>query len=205
MRPLRELINTEEPAWPDVQQWIANAKNPVEVLPVNPADRESALLALQVTIRSPMGAIVYETGGLLIDHGWLRILGSGHARLPRSIASWNQGRTMFGDVEPPGYLLVADDVVGGFFAINGGQLGPELGSVFYFAPDSLQWECLDRSYSEVLIWWLQGNLAEYYESLRWPGWEQKQLAWAGSRQSLSFHSWPQRDHQSPSVIMELFR
>ena len=69
MRPLRELINTEEPAWPDVQQWIANAKNQVEVLPVNSADRESALLALQVTTRSPMGAIVYETGGLLIDHG----------------------------------------------------------------------------------------------------------------------------------------
>lgn len=74
-----------------------------------------------------MGAIVYETGGLLIDHGWLRILGSGHARLPRSIASWNQGRTIFGDVDPPGYLLVADDVVGGLFAINGGQLGPKRG------------------------------------------------------------------------------
>lgn len=48
---------------------LRNAKNPVEVLPVNGADRESALLALQVTTRSPMGAIVYETGGLLIDHG----------------------------------------------------------------------------------------------------------------------------------------
>ena len=184
MRPLHELINTEEPAWPDVQQWIANAKNPVEVLPINAADRDSALLALQVTTRSPMGAIVYETGGLLIDHGWLRILGSGHARLPRSIASWNQGRTMFGDEEPPGYLLVADDVVGGFFAINGGQLGPQLGSVFYFAPDNLQWECLDRSYSEVLIWWLQGNLADYYETLRWPGWE-AETATIGRDQAIS--------------------
>jgi hypothetical protein len=76
---------------------------------------------------------------------------------------------------------VADDVVGGFFAINGGQLGPELGSVFYFAPDSLQWECLDRSYSEVLIWWLQGNLAEYYESLRWPGWEAETASVGGDQ------------------------
>ena len=80
---------------------------------------------------------------------------------------------MFGDGNPPGYLLVADDVLGGFFAINGGSLGPELGSLFYFAPDSLKWECLNRGYSEILLWWLQGDVAAFYESLRWPGWEQE--------------------------------
>ena len=173
MRPLSELIDTEDPAWPEVQEWIAGATNAVEVLPVNEADRGSALLAIQVTTRSPMGAIVYETGGLLIDHGWLRILGSGHSRLPRSLASWNEGRTMLGEGEQPGYLLVADDVVGGFFAINGGSLGPEMGSVFYFAPDTVEWESLDFGYSQFLFWCLQGNLAGFYESLRWPGWEQE--------------------------------
>ncbi len=173
MRPLSELIDTEDPAWPEVQEWIAGATNAVEVLPVNEADRGSALLAIQVTTRSPMGAIVYETGGLLIDHGWLRILGSGHSRLPRSLASWNEGRTMFGEGQQPGYLLVADDVLGGFFAINGGSLGPEMGSVFYFAPDTVEWESLDFGYSQFLFWCLQGNVAGFYESLRWPGWEQE--------------------------------
>ena len=173
MRPLSELINTDEPAWPEVQKWIAGATNAVEVLPVNEADRDAALLAIQVTTRSPMGAIVYETGGLLIDHGWLRILGSGHSRLPRSLASWNEGRTMFGDEQPPGYLLVADDVLGGFFAINGGSLGPEQGSVFYFAPGTAEWECLDFSYSQFIFWCLQGNIAGFYEDVRWPGWEQE--------------------------------
>jgi len=173
MRPLSELINTDEPAWPEVQEWIAGATNSVEVLPVNEADRAAALLAIQVTTRSPMGAIVYETGGLLIDHGWLRILGSGHSRLPRSLASWNEGRTMFGDEQPPGYLLVADDVLGGFFAINGGSLGPEQGSVFYFAPGTAEWECLDFSYSQFIFWCLQGNIAGFYENVRWPGWEQE--------------------------------
>lgn len=66
MRPLSELIDTEDPAWPEVQEWIAVATNAVEVLPVNEAHRDSALLAVQVTTRSPMGALVYETGGLLI-------------------------------------------------------------------------------------------------------------------------------------------
>src|SRR5215216_2992148 len=171
MRPLSELINMEEPAWPMVQEWIADAKNPVEVLPATPSDREATLLEIQVTTRSPMGAIVYETGGLLIDRGWLRILGSGHPRLPRSLATWNKQRTMFDDGNVPGYLLVADDVVGGFFAVNGGALGPEMGTVFYFAPDSLEWECLDFTYSQFIVWCLQEDLAKFYESLRWPGWE----------------------------------
>ena len=173
MRPLSELIDTQEPAWPQVQQWIADATNTIEVLPANDADRAAALLAIQVTTRSTMGAIVYETGGLLIDRGWLRILGSGHERLPRSLAEWNQGRTMFGREEPPAYLLVADDVLGGFFAINGGALGPEQGSVFYFAPDSLKWECLEFTYSEFIFWCLQGNVTGFYEAMHWPGWEQE--------------------------------
>lgn len=210
MRPLSELINTEEPAWPDVQQWIADAKNPVEVLPANDADRESALLATQVTTRSPMGAIVYETGGLLIDHGWLRVLGSGHSRLPRSLPAWNEGRTMFGDGEPPGYLLVADDVMGGFFAINGGRLGPEQGSLFYFAPDTVQWECLGISYTDFLIWCLQGDLATFYKNLRWPGWEQE-ISTLGGDQTIFIYPplWTKGDsiekrHHGVVPIAEVF-
>lgn len=186
MRPLNELIDIEDPAWPEVKEWIAQATNTVEVLPVNAANRDSALLAVQVTTRSPMGAIVYETGGLCIDHNWLRILGSGHPRLPRSLASWNEGRTMFGDGKPPGHLLVADDVLGGFFAINGGSLGPEQGAVFYFPPDTLEWECLDLSYSQFIVWCLQGDVAGYYESMRWPGWEQE-VSTLGGDQAISVY------------------
>ena len=41
--------------------------------------------------RSPLGAVVYETGGILVDGGWLRILGSGNARLTRTLPGWNAG------------------------------------------------------------------------------------------------------------------
>jgi Protein of unknown function DUF2625 len=84
MKPLHELINRDDPGWPLVQQWVVEATNPVEVLPPpNDATRERALLDMQATTRSPMGAITYESGGIFVDHGWLRILGSGHSRLPR--------------------------------------------------------------------------------------------------------------------------
>ncbi|MEM7344538.1 MAG: DUF2625 family protein, partial [Chloroflexota bacterium] len=77
MRPLTELINTSEPGIQLVQNWISDAENPVEVLPRDKKRAEQELYQAQVTTRSPMGAIIYETGGVLIDGGWIRILGSG--------------------------------------------------------------------------------------------------------------------------------
>jgi hypothetical protein len=65
MRPVAELINKKEPGWPLVQEWISKAKNHVEVLPADPAEGEKALYKIQVTTRSPMGAVVYKTGGIL--------------------------------------------------------------------------------------------------------------------------------------------
>lgn len=166
-RPLAELLNTQEPAWEFVSQWIREAKNKVEVLPKTPARADSTLLAAQVTTRSPMGAIVYETGGLLIDGGWLRILGSGSPRLNRTLMGWNAGK-------PEGMLLVADDVLGGFYALNGGAFGPEsLGQIFYFAPDNLRWEPTNKTYSEFLLFCFSGNLQAYYKNVRWKGWEQE--------------------------------
>lgn len=172
MKQLDELINLDEPGWLLVQQWLAEATNHVEVLPPpNDACRERALLDTQVTTRSPMGAVIYESGGIFIDHGWLRILGSGHPRLTRSLPKWNFTRTMTEAGQAPPFLLVADDAIGGFFAIDGGGLGLEQGKVCYLAPDTLEWECMGMSYSEFLVWCFEGDLAKYYESLRWPGWE----------------------------------
>lgn len=173
-RTLPELINTQEPAWELVSQWIREAKNKVQVLPKTPARADSALLAAQVTTRSPMGAIVYETGGLLIDDGWLRVLGSGSPALNRTLMSWNQGK-------PAGLLLIADDALGGFYALNGGAFGPEtLGKVFYFAPGTLRWEATNKTYSEFLLFCFSGDLGAYYRGLRWPGWQQEVGALSGT-------------------------
>ena len=95
LRQLDDLIEKNDPAWPELQKWIAEAKNPVEVLPANQADKESNLFDLQVTTKSILGAIIYETGGLLVDSGWIRILGSGSGeKQPRSITSWNDRKSV---------------------------------------------------------------------------------------------------------------
>jgi hypothetical protein len=162
-RPLQDLINTDEQALPLIQEWVGKAIRRVEMLPPSPAHDE-ALLQTQVTTRSPMGAVVYETGGILTDHGWLRVLGSGHDRLRRTLPGWNEGRS-------DGFCLVADDAVGGFFALNGGTLGADLKNLYYFAPDSLNWEPLGMGYSDFLFWACTGKLSEFYRWIRWAGWE----------------------------------
>jgi len=170
LRALDELINTSDPGWPLVKEWINSAKNKVEILSCDTSKAKEALFRTQVTTRSPMGAIIYSTGGLIIDNGWIRILGSGNSRLNRTLPEWIKGKTLKEYGEQPGFLLVADDAIGGFFALNGGQFGKDLGKVYYLSPDNLEWEPLDLSYTELLDFCFNGNLEEFYEDYRWNNW-----------------------------------
>jgi hypothetical protein len=171
MRPLADLLSADS-ALPLVRSWIAGATRSVEILPVDRPRSEAVLLALQVTTRSPMGAVALETGGLLIDR-WLRVLGGGGPRMDGDLARWN------GLGERPliparsGSLLVAHDAIGGFFALNGGGLRGDKGEVFYFAPDSLSWEGIDMGYSDWLEAMMSGDLQNFYAENRWDGWQKE--------------------------------
>lgn len=171
MRPLDQLINKAEPGWSLVQEWISKAKNTVEVLPCDTAKAKDALYKTQVTTRSPMGAIIFSTGGLLVDGGWIRILGSGSTKLNRTLPDWNKGKSFKEYGEQPLFLLVADDAAGGFFAINGGALGSDAGKIYYLSPDNIEWEPLDLTYTEFLNFCFNGDLAAFYKELRWHGWQ----------------------------------
>ncbi|WP_179865675.1 DUF2625 family protein [Bacillus sp. AFS017336] len=70
-------------------------------------------------------------------------------------------------------LLVADDAVGGFFALNGGAFDGETGNIFYLAPDTLEWEDLGMGYAEFINWSLSGNIMGFYESFRWNNWKEE--------------------------------
>lgn len=171
MRPLSELLEVKEPAWPQVKAWISAAKNPLEVLETTGRRGADVLLALQVTTRSPMGAITFETGGLIVDHGWLRLLGSGGLRMEGDLARWN-GLTPRPLIEPfDGAMIVAHDVLGGFFALDSGALGPGKGGAFYLAPDTLEWEDVGFGYTGLVQWALSGDLKSFYADFRWEGWE----------------------------------
>jgi hypothetical protein len=173
MRPLSELVNTEDPGIEKIREWVCGAVNDCVLLPPS-AQREHVLLQTQVTTRSTMGAIAYETGGVLVDGGWLRFLGSGHERITRTLPGWNEGRSK-------GFYLVADDAVGGFFAINGGAFGEDVKNMYYWAPDALDWWPMEIGFTDFFVWSLSERLAQFYENLRWLSWREDTAQLSGDR------------------------
>lgn len=160
MKSLEELTAPGEFGFQLVTQWLREATNGIEMLPATRQAGEACLLATQVTTRSPMGGIAHRTGGLWVANGWIRVLGAGCAKLPRTLATWNglhQDRQRL-----PGALLFADDAVGGFFALNGGRFSGRAGSVYYFAPDSAEWMDLETTYSDWLTWVCTGDIQLFY-------------------------------------------
>ena len=187
MRPLSELINTQEPYWDIIVASLKTAKNKVEVLPKIITSADSALYETQVTTRSPMGAVVHETGGILIDHGWIRILGSGSAKLNRTLMGWNKGKSYKDDKTAMPFLLIADDVMGGFYAINNGGISNDpknMRKVFYFSPDNLMWEPMNKGYGEFLDFCFNGDIKAYYKTFYWDGWE-KDIEQVSGNQGMS--------------------
>ena len=185
VRDLSELTAVEDPAWPHLAEMIAGSPIDVQVLAGEPAECTAALLQLQVTTRSWLGAVTMSTGGLLADHGWLRIYGG--ARAPSGLPGLAQVNgfpaTPASDWRPDRGLVIAHDVLGGAYALNpaepaawGRPGGP--GEVVYFAPDSMTWAPLGAGHGAWLSWILSGGLDQFYQDLRWPGWEAESAALA---------------------------
>ena len=171
-RPLSDLIDNQDPGWRQVQGWMNNARNVVGAMPTTRREGEDCLLHLQVTSRSPMGAIALEAAGLLVDRGWIRVLGAGGENMRGSLATWNGlSHVSFVDRPLTGALVIGHDVIGGFFGLNGGAWKGTPGNVFYFGPDTLRWASLDMTYSSWLHWLFGGDLEKFYSTYRWPTWQ----------------------------------
>jgi len=199
IRTVEQLIDREHHAWEELLDLFRNGSNAYQVLPADPEAARSTLIGLQVSTRSYLGAVAYETGGILIDEGWIRLLGSGANGIYGSLSSWNG---LSGDSDPsgpsdsdilrretpdsntggtgalspamdipvlPGMMVVAYDAAGGFFAFNTGRFDSD-GHIYYWAPDCLEWESTELSYSEFITWLAEGDLSLFYKTFRWEGW-----------------------------------
>ncbi len=170
-------MEVDDPAWPSLRKSFAGAKVPVEVLAVDPEQARRTLFRLQVTAYSTLGALALHTGGLVVDHGWLRILGGGYGGLP-NLAEVN-GIGEPGSEDPGvGWLTVGFDVLGGRFAVNGGGLPGKAGEVCYLGPETLRWEPIGGGHSAFVAWAVQGGADRFYGELRWPGWIEEVAALA---------------------------
>lgn len=194
MSGVNELIDVDDPAWPVLLQELSGADVPVDVLPGDPETGRTSLLQLQVSARSNLGGIVLNCGGLLVDSGWLRIYGSPSGADPEGPPGLAGVNAMPATFDPTWVsdagLVVAHDVLGGVFTLNGrnprqaGRPG-EPSEILYFAPDALGWQALGAGHSAWLSWVLSGGIQDFYEGLRWDGWRDE-VSVLNGRQGLSF-------------------
>lgn len=176
VRAVEELRSEADAAWPGLEKMLAAARVPLVVLPPE-GDTDAVVERLQAGASTSLGALAMNTGGVLVDHGWLRILGGGGAGLVDLASANALARPDVSDsasrppLEGGGSLTVAFDVLGGRFAINRGELpGPE-DDVCYWGPDTLEWMTLGASHEAFVAWAVSEALGTFYADLRWPGWE----------------------------------
>ncbi|MFI8907095.1 DUF2625 family protein [Streptomyces albidoflavus] len=184
MREIDELVQVEEPAWPELRRLVADSSVSVQVLPADREEGRRCLSQTQVTARSVLGALAWHTGGLLVDDGWVRVFGGGSGEgtgLP-SLAQVNRFPSETDPAwHPASGLVVGHDVVGGVFALNGGDPAAAgrpgaPGQMTYFAPDTPAWEAMELGHSGWVAWLLSGRLELFYDGLRWPGWREEAAA-----------------------------
>ncbi len=123
-RGLDGLDLAESTVWARIEDWAQQGSN--RILPIAASDGQEQLLRLQMTTLSTPGAVTLNCGGILADHGWLKLFGGGTADMPALvdfISGVEVGR---------GAALCGVDVLGGVFAINWGAFPGEHHILWYW-------------------------------------------------------------------------
>jgi hypothetical protein len=167
--------------WEFFERRFQTARNHVRVLPPDAERREVVVHDLGLDPDGTIADITRNIGGAFVDHGWFRLLGSGHPRMTLGLDAWNGARGHLDPWRTGEVFVVAHDVVGGFFVIDLGALGFGRGRVAYLAPDTLQWEDLEMDYSGFVQWLADGDVAAFAGDQRWPGWQNEVAALSGDQ------------------------
>ena len=98
-----------------------------------------------------------NSGGIIIDY-WIRIYGCGDINVVEKNKLYNKDNNMD--------IIVGEDVLGGLFALKDDF-------IYYFAPDTNEWENLNIYYTQFLDWILNNKqgINKFYELFRWDKWE----------------------------------
>jgi hypothetical protein len=182
---ISELDVTEDDRapWLTLVDVLSRSFAAPRILPADHRKARASLLQLRVAASSALGAIALNTGGILLYDGWLRILGGSPCR-EEQLPSIGQVNDFPAHVDrmwtPAEGLIVAHDVLGGIFFLNGLRRGPGRpgvpGEIIYFDPLSLSWTRMGMAHSEWLAWCVSGELPHFYDGRLWPSWRTDVLA-----------------------------
>lgn len=140
-----------------LKEQFKQSKRNIEILNIDSSKINTVKVKWNIPDDTLWGAILYNTGGIVFD-GWVRLLASGE----RDIVNWNATLNI------NGFIVVADDILGGLFGLN-----TETNIIHYFAPDTLEWEDMEVTYSQFVRWLAEGDVDRFYDAFRWDNWEEE--------------------------------
>ena len=150
-----------------LQDWLKKSKKDHQLVAPDKTISEHIIKQLNLPKEEMLSTILNKVGVLYVDNNWIRLYGSGNKETNTpSILDKNK------DNPYSRLLIVADDIVGGLFAINMGYSETNVGNIFYFAPDTMEWEDLDLDYTNFVYWLLLGDTTTFYLDVRWNNWQQ---------------------------------
>jgi hypothetical protein len=162
-------IMTERDLWEEVLEMLNTSNKKIQIY--NGAENIGTveIETMEIARNSVLGVVVLYTEGIYIDN-WIRVIGQ-RGKHHNGIIEYNSEQMNGNSDFLRGTVVVAQDIVGGIFAINKSRFSEGQKKIWYFAPDTLEWECLDMNYAEYMAWLLQGDTDMFYDSMRWKGWE----------------------------------
>lgn len=140
--------------WNEIKEIIKCSKKDIQILEVDHEKLSEIIEKVQLKEGSALESIIRNTGGIIIEN-WIRIYGAGKCQFLEKNQKF-----------PFSNIVIAEDIMGGIFAfLNHGTIG-------YFTPDTLEWEDLEISYSQFVLWCINGDTDTFYQSFRWNGWKE---------------------------------
>ena len=99
-----------------------------------------------------------KCGGIVVDD-WIRLYGCGWLSVFDKNELYNKSNAVD--------ILIGKDVLGGLFGLKDRV-------VYYFAPDTNEWENMEIYYTQFLDWLINKPEAvnKFYESYRWNSWKE---------------------------------
>jgi len=152
--------------WKNIKEMFYQSKHEKVIFEGILEDGQQECKELRHLCDSVLASVVANCSGIYVDN-WMRILGQGN-EMRNGVLHYN---TLFHDDSYlDGMLIIANDIVGGIYALNISRFEIEKNMIWYFAPDTLEWENLGMTYSQFLAWTAQGDMDEFYEAMRWDSW-----------------------------------
>ena len=148
--------------WNEIGNALKDACNEIEIIR-GEGTANDVLSRMGINGESTLGQVVSNAKEIYVNR-YLRLCGSGN------IESVNEFVRMY---YPGNKVVVATDLWGGIFVIGNGDFEGHPARLWYYAPESLEWEQMDFNYTMFVEWIASGDVELYYDSWLWYGCEEE--------------------------------